>query len=390
MVNDGESAGGGGQENDNNAKDKTQIFLSNNFYNYRTSKLHSRHQEHGQEASQNDSRSGTFADDSYRRKDRQWDHFISPLTDSSVRKSPNSGQYYSHISPSVFTDVERSQTLDTFSKIFFTKIGHAITSGKVSQAWRSGDGGGGSWLTTDYSQIGNLSDKTQPVHSKDYVAERNMIRPHLTPFVWGITCSAITFFSLRFGKWYQSRNLSNTVLSKANNLPKEVRTESMDARAIHDLRTNIPYNYSTYSRNNPFNKPEQSNSTLENLTTLPVDIALSMLIGISTSVFLTRPKMLLKDLSETPLLEGKSVVSEELCATFTEEMQRVNQKFHTYNTNPNSNGDVLAQTDKISFQEMWKDENLGEYESLRAIRNFVANCHKRENENAMIDDEKNV
>eukprot|EP00804_Cyclotella_cryptica_P016166 CCRYP_005669-RA/>CCRYP_005669-RA protein AED:0.28 eAED:0.28 QI:35/1/1/1/0/0/2/161/332 len=311
MVKD-ERSGGGGHENDNNSKDKPQIFLSNNFYNYRSNKLHSRHHEHEQEASPSISPSGKHVDVSNRKHTTLWDHFISPLTDTSVKKDPNPRDSYLHMNQSVFTDVERSQALDKFSKIFMNKIGDAISSGKLSRAWRSGDSGGGSWLTTDYSKIGSFPDEIQLVDSKDYVAERNIIRPHLTPFVWGVTCSAITLFSLRFGKWYQSGNFINAALPKSSNIANEVRTKSMDPSAIQDLRTSTPHNYSTYSRPNPFNKHEQSSSTLESLATLPVDIALSMLIGISTSVFLTRPQMLLKDLSETPLLEGNMIVMDSL------------------------------------------------------------------------------
>jgi hypothetical protein len=75
------------------------------------------------------------------------------------------------------------------------------------------------------------------------------------------------------------------VISIAKKFPKEVRMKSIDESAIQDLPTNSSYKYYTYSRNNPFNKSEQSNSTLENLTSLAAAIALSMLIGISISVF---------------------------------------------------------------------------------------------------------
>ena len=223
----------------------------------------------------------------------------------------------------------------------------------------------------------NDDEKDLPaIDAKDYIAERSMIRPHLTPFIWGMSCSAITLFSLRFGKWYQSRSLGNNLAKKSNNVVKRegIMTKSKDARSIQDLRRGTPKDYGTYHQSNPVEV--QTKNTLENLVSLPVDIAISMLFGMSTSIFLTQRQRLMSDLAAAPLLPGKSILSEELCQPFTDEMERINNGFHTYSIGSNPEDDSSVKN-VIPFGELWRDENLGEFDSLRAIRQFVLNCQKR-------------
>jgi hypothetical protein len=38
----------------------------------------------------------------------------------------------------------------------------------------------------------------------------------------------------------------------------------------------------------------------------------------------------------------------------------------------------------VPYSELWKDENLGGYGSLRAVRDFVANCREREEKNIRV------
>ena len=358
---------------DDNTKNKTPIRLSNNFYNYRSNK----HKFSQEKPQQNDDDSDKSTRSSLS------DHFVSPFTNE-LKKDPSSNLHVPHIS-SVFTDVERSQALDSFSKIFIERIGDAISSGKLSKAWKRGQTWG-SWMTTDYSKFG--SNDEQAVDAKDYMAERNMIQPHLTPFVWGITCSAITLLSLRVGKWYQNRKLGN-LLTKANNAVKESVTKPKSASRMEDLRHRTSKDYVTYSQMNPFQKPTQGHlsQTVDSLMSLPVDMALSMLIGISTSIYLTQPQILMRDFSHAPLLQGKSVLSEELCVPFTEEMERINSGFHTYSIGNNLN--EATQNNVISYREIWNDENLGEFDSLRAVRDFVLSCHERERKKSIAEN-KNI
>ena len=107
-----------------------------------------------------------------------------------------------------------------------------------------------------------------------------------------------------------------------------------------------------------------------------------MLTTISTTIFLTRPHYLMRDFAKSPIVEGKSVLAEELCRPFSEEMKNINSRAYTYTpyyNDGNKDGKNARQQRRVvPYSELWKDENLGEFDSLRAIRDFVVNCHERE------------
>jgi len=57
-------------------------------------------------------------------------------------------------------------------------------------------------------------------------------------------------------------------------------------------------------------------------------------------------------------------------------MEQINRGYHTYTTS--SSGDGVEEKQVVPFQDLWKDENIGDFASLKAIRDFVANCHRAE------------
>jgi len=286
--------------------------------------------------------------------------------------------------------LERTQTIDRFGHVFMNQMGNVMTSGKLSTAWGGGSNSTNStsmfsWLFIDYSPNATKQQETTIVNPEDYAAERRMITPHLTPFVWGTTCVAVTLFSMRLGRWYQGRTLGRTA-SSINNRSNNYTTTNTSAAAmernrLQDLRSNKPpQSYGHYNDNlnmgsHPSSYQNQKNALLSNLSTLPVDLAISLLVGISTSIFLTRTEDLLQDVSKAPLLQGKSVLREELCPPFTQEMKSINRGYHTYTPS----GNDADEKQKVSFQELWKDENIGDFDTLKAIRDFVANCQREGN-----------
>jgi len=352
-------------------------------------------------------------------EEERWNHFTAPLTqDPPSRKryeSPSSSPTPTSdllSTPSVFSDLERSQTVDRFSTIFMERMGEAMSSGKLSKAWQSGSSGVGgigsslfSWMFTDHSadyantnanmDEGYSTPKT--INPADYAAEKRMIEPHFTPFVWGSSCMVVTLFSLRLGRWYQGggqavgRTLTSSVNRTASNhAQRTAATSNNNAKSLKDVRHAQHYqSHSTSGGNSsPFNstrKKELTNELMASLNTVPVDMALSMLIGISTTIFLTSPSNLMKDLSDAPLVEGKSALAEELCLPFREEMRNVNGLYHTYTLynannvgNGNRNDTMPDQRQVVPYSNLWKEENLGDFDSLRSIRDFVSNCHERE------------
>mmetsp|Transcript_7017 Transcript_7017/g.17421 ORF Transcript_7017/g.17421 Transcript_7017/m.17421 type:complete len:431 (-) Transcript_7017:190-1482(-) len=358
------------------------VFISNNFENYLKMKNLQKEDINAQDAAD----------------PVEWNHFTGPLDPTRQTSSLPARETPKHSTPSVFSDLERSQTVDKFVNVFMERMGDAMSSGKLSQAWRRssiGDGGGDgvsgssmfSVLLTDHSPANN--DRHQPgrINPDDYDVERKLMEPHFTPMIWGSSCMFLTLISLRFGRWYQGRYVGETLsISSSSSNSKSNHTNSSQRMAsiksLQDVRRagkNQPYN--NMISNSPFNPHKELTDNFKaSLNTLPVDMALSTLFGISTTVFLSRPHDLMKDFSSAPLLEGKSALAEELCLPVREEMENVNKMFHTYTPYKNANNeDIPDQRRVVPYSDLWKDENLGEFESLRAIRDFVVNCHERDN-----------
>ncbi|KAL7429246.1 hypothetical protein ACHAXM_001606 [Skeletonema potamos] len=400
------AAGSGANErHENNHHDNANekllqkiALMSGNFRNYKEMKL--------KQLDTTTSKESSSSTDEQRRKDDEtkWNHFTTPLKPSPTSqfssqstegiKSKNIA-ITTTTTPSVFSNLERTQTIDRFGHIFMNRMGHIMTTDKLSTAWGDGGGSNGmfSWLLfTDHSPNAtkqreemeqNTTTNTVAANPKDYAAERRLITPHVTPFVWGTTCVAVTLLSMRLGRWYQGRSLlgrastpvSSSINNGRNGSSSATAASNTEKNRLQDLRRNKPPpSFGHYSNNNNTSSYQnQKNALLTNLSTLPVDFAISLLVGISTSIFLSRPADLLQDFAKAPLLQGKSILREELCQPFIQEMDRINVGYHAF-TPPG-----MDEKQVVSFQELWKDENIGEFDSLRAIRDFVENCHRNEN-----------
>mmetsp|Transcript_40910 Transcript_40910/g.69940 ORF Transcript_40910/g.69940 Transcript_40910/m.69940 type:complete len:620 (-) Transcript_40910:116-1975(-) len=430
-TNNNNGCGQSSSSHKNNDSRPTILPLSNNFENYWKMKMQSsrssRH-HHDDEQQQNEEAEGPPPES------QEWNHFTTPLSNSSSSSASSSSQqsssylqtttttttdpkqYSATTTPLVFSDMERSRTLDRFSTIFMERMGNAMSNGKLSQAWQSqgsGDDGIFSWLLKDYSpqansnsqstSLSNKPNNNTVIHPEEYAAEKKRITPHLTPMIWGTSCMMVTLFSLRLGRWYQGaaggrRNLS--YLGGHHRASSGSGGGSNGVKSLQDVRQTLSRqnNHQGYSsnsnNNNPFNpRQEAKKKLISSLTTLPVDMAISMLVGISTSIFLTDTSSLMRDVSTLPLVEGKSVLAEELCEPFATEMERVNGMDHLYTSSwtggstddmdGDGDGDgVVAQKKVVSYAELWKDENLNDFDSLRSIRDFVVNCHEREKKQA--------
>ena len=115
------------------------------------------------------------------------------------------------------------------------------------------------------------------------------------------------------------------------------------------------------------NDAEARSRLLGRILSIPVDLCLSILIGCSTALFLTETDKLRKDLASVPLVEGRSLVADELCHDFTVQYHEWPEK--TMWTNPR----VLA-----------------EHPSVGAIYEFVRNCASREEHERTLRQEKGL
>ena len=372
----------------NNA-DKPHVFLSNNFHNYRMMKQQQQQRQGGEKGQESNNNSGIESKNQPQQHDQPsnlWKHFLAPLTPqpkNETETSPPTAQQTKHqpssaaTGPPIFSDLERSQTVDRFSNLFMKHMGDAMSSNKLSQAWQGNSGDNDS---NSGEKNNTRGDTMQTINTKDYSSERSLMQPHLTPMIWGSSCMVITLFSLRFGRWYGGGSGGRAAKTAFNSTNKSdtIQKSTTDATALQDLRKN-PFNPTTASTKS------SNTSPMASLHTLPVDMSISLLVGISTTIFLTDSTTLMKDFSKAPLLEGKSVLTEELCIPFRREMKKVNRMHHQYTVyNPNGDNNSSSSTampsrkEIISYKELWNDDNLGEFDSLRAIRDFVDNCHRRE------------
>jgi hypothetical protein len=214
--------------------------------------------------------------------------------------------------------------------------------------------------------------------------------------------------------WNGNKGASRTVIVAMDG--------STTARAVADVcrlgRTPLRASHRGIVNGNPHH-PERLDAfnrggkedVMTSIGTIFVDMALSCLFGMSVTAFLTRPDVLMADMSILPLVDGDSVFVEELCAPFAAEMDVVNGMTMAARRRPSppratprgrnisdedeyeNDGGGGGETDDriesamdaaneigevVSYSEIWKDENLGDFESLRAIRDFVANCRERD------------
>lgn len=210
---------------------------------------------------------------------------------------------------SVIDDRSEGEVVDTFFKIVQNKIVSASRDGRHKAAWEGVDG-------------------------DQYRAERNILKKHYKPLLWGIGSSFVTFAAFRISK-------SRVFSQRASGLPG--RREELFS---------MPQ------------KEREQRDLLNKGLTIPVDLALSLLIGCSVTLFLTEKQQLQRDMSTIPLVPGRSLVSDELCEDFISEYKRIPSEF-------------------------WKEPHHN-YPSLYAISDFVLNCQKREAYERILRRDRNV
>ena len=145
------------------------------------------------------------------------------------------------------------------------------------------------------------------------------LKPHYKPLIWGVGTAVALFATFRVSK------------------------------STGSLRKTPKGSYL-------FDKLQQSKSQTEKLSeasSIPVDIFLSLIVGVSAALFLTDDVKMKDDLARMPLVQGRSLISEELCFDF------------------------IKEHDKIQPQ-VWTSKEAIESSSMQAIRTFVHNCQKRE------------
>lgn len=95
---------------------------------------------------------------------------------------------------------------------------------------------------------------------------------------------------------------------------------------------------------------------------LGLDIFVSMSIGAYASIFFIDKDRLMKQFSEIPLVQGRSIISEELCRDFSDEFRKY-KRVTWDNNHPALSGGLGNGNEKSDF--------------ISGVEGFVANCRRR-------------
>jgi len=223
-----------------------------------------------------------------------------------------------HSRPNPVSPTEASDALNSFFNVFQDTLSAASSDNRHKAAWRG-------------------------PNASHYSSELQLLKPHYAPFLWGVGSAAVSFLAFRIGGTVQFRRAAGGVGGGGFKLSKVgSSSSSTSGRRPTGMAA--------------ANDAEAKSQLAGRILSIPVDLSLSLLIGCSTTIFLTDVDKLRTDMSVIPLVEGRSLVSDDLCGDFTKEYKKRPQ----------------------SFWDGWDGVNAEEQPSLNAIRAFVLNCKKRE------------
>jgi len=135
-------------------------------------------------------------------------------------------------------------------------------------------------------------------------------------------------------------------------------------------------------------------STIRNFINLSIDISISTTLTLlsGTYIFIPRPSSYIEDMSQLPLVQGKSIYAEMVCPPLLKEYRKVMEQFG--GTWPVSMSSSSSSTTSSNSDAKKKNENdielTQEDVSLNIIRKFVENCSKRSKYEQALLEERNA
>lgn len=156
-----------------------------------------------------------------------------------------------------------------------------------------------------------------------YSHELRILQSHFKPLIWGAGTTLVVFATFRLSKH--------------------------TGKLVQNTNSSSPYLRYQFEK---LNRNRTTREQLSDLPSLPLDLLLSFLVGTSTAIFLTDDEKVKQDVGNIPLVQGKSLFSETLCAPFLEEYQKIDPA-------------------------LWKSKEGRNSASLQTIRTFCMNCQKR-------------
>mmetsp|Transcript_18400 Transcript_18400/g.25941 ORF Transcript_18400/g.25941 Transcript_18400/m.25941 type:complete len:229 (+) Transcript_18400:104-790(+) len=175
-------------------------------------------------------------------------------------------------------------------------------------------------------------------HAQDYCHEKELVNKMAQPIVWGLSSGVICFIAFRVG----NSRLAQYLQTGGRTTPFKKRSTPGNREWKSSMER----------------QQEKKADELRKAASVPIDFALSVLIGLSATGILYEPDKLQKDFSSIPLLPGRSVASEILCK------------------------DISNAFDKLS-------PNVQNGEDVQMFSDFVTNCTFRAQQEATIRQQQN-
>lgn len=162
-------------------------------------------------------------------------------------------------------------------------------------------------------------------NGQDYVYEQSLIERNTKPFLWGVGCTLVSFFSFRLSASKSFQQFRHQYIRKS--------------AAAAPSKATLPHEQ----------RQEMKKDLMNQALSVPKDLLLSIAIGISASAFLLDWNQIQQDLQRVPGLPGRSVLAESMCP----------QVIELYNSTP---------------PRVWEQEGD---DTLRSIRATARNCQRR-------------
>lgn len=137
--------------------------------------------------------------------------------------------------------------------------------------------------------------------SRLYRDEKSMIMTHLDPFYYGTMVGVFLFATFRISGSRRYLQFRDKYI-----LRKDTKVSQPQIQQKSEWKSHIE------------KLEEKQKSSLEEAIGGPMDLFLSVICAFSSAAWLSRPKRLVEDLSQAPLLPGKSLIYTCACPDFIE------------------------------------------------------------------------
>ena len=181
----------------------------------------------------------------------------------------------------------------------------------------------------------------------------------------GILAGLLTFFILRRGPTFTNRLLSSAMRGRNNN-----NNNSTNAFVQRAGGYQLDRPASSSSNNNNSSNSRSVLLWVLRLMKLGLDASVSLLVAASTSFYWTDEQAMLSKVSKLPMVEGRSVVSDEFCPVVLEQLQKgVNtSSYATIHSSP-----PPTTTSSSSL----RSRNGGPSAYMHHVYNFAHHCRQR-------------